>query len=138
MNRKNISALRETTRLKPIACSAVTVHYLTELRTKTHKKIKYLKTGNVLLLALLRDKKENLVVQCGDVRDVLLQAIIPGILVRVRVQPRVANHNPEPEPVLVLVWVWPRVKPCLLVFIYVQTLEIVLILLVVFLPITTN
>ena len=31
--------------------------------------------------------------------------IIPGILVRVRVWPRITKHNPDTEPVLVLVLV---------------------------------
>ena len=71
-NRKMLNSNRESSRLKPITSTPAKLPYLTELRTKSRKKIYYLKSRNILLLKLLEEKKENLCVQNGGVRDLSL------------------------------------------------------------------
>lgn len=51
-----------------------TLPYLTELWVKTRKQIYWYTLINITLLSLLRTKKERMVIQCGGVKDILLQA----------------------------------------------------------------
>ena len=74
-DRKIKRSLKESKRLKPISSNPSSLPILTDLRTKTRKKLYYLKSKNSILQNLLETKKEKLCIRRGDVRDVLLQAI---------------------------------------------------------------
>ena len=71
-DRQVSNSTKSTTRLKPICPSSM--EYLTELRTKSRKQIYYRDSRIKKLIALLRAKKENMVIRSGEVRDLLLKA----------------------------------------------------------------
>ena len=66
-NQKYKRTIAVTKRLKPLSSSIFQVPYLTELRTQERKKLYYYKSHNIILVSLLKAKKENMVIQNASV-----------------------------------------------------------------------